>query len=71
MSDASTAAQIAATLFEEGKSLNKVISTMYEYDAFEPYRFFEANGYLYMEDDDGRFPAVKVCEVPEGAKDNG
>jgi len=69
MSDATKAAQIAATLFNEGRSVNEVISTLYEPEDFEQYRFFEANGFLYMEDDDGRFPAVKVCQVPESGKE--
>ena len=71
MSDASKAADIAATLFNEGRTVNEVISTLYEPEDFEQYRFFEANGFLYMEDDDGRFPAQKLCSIPEGAKDNG
>lgn len=69
MSDSSQAADIAATLFNEGRSVNEVISTLFEVSDFEQYRFFEANGFLYMEDDDGRFPAVKVCQVPDTGKE--
>lgn len=71
MSDVSQAAQIAATLFNKGRSVAEVISTLYEPEDFEQYRFFEANGFLYMEDDDGRFPAQKICQIPERAKNNG
>ncbi len=69
MNDSTQAAQIAATLFNQGRSVDEVISSLYESGHFEQYRFYEANGFIYMEDDDGRFPAVKVCQAPETSKE--
>ncbi len=61
MSDAQDAATIATNMFNEGRTLDEVRSALY--DVFEPYRFYEANGFLYMEDDDGRFPPIRLCEA--------
>jgi len=63
MTDATEAANIAATLLNAGQNANEVISALYE--AFETYRFYETNGRLYMEDDDGRFPATMLLHIPE------
>lgn len=70
MTKADQAANIAATLFNEGMTVSQVISALREQEDFEQHRFFELNGFLYIEYD-RRFPAVKVCQVPEAAKENG
>lgn len=65
MSNAKDVAETAENLFkgEIANAVNEVISGLF--DCFDDCRFYEANGYIYMEDDDGRFPAVKVFKIPK------
>lgn len=65
MQDCNIAAQIAATLFNEGRSTDEVIRTLSEAEAFNHYQFFQLDARLYMKPKGFRQPGVLVCQIPK------